>query len=121
MHRTEWRPQPREIKEVKEFLTTTRRKDARGTCRTLLEYANVCGRLAHWEGHRWCQSGGVCARIGVKVKKTNGVTKFKVRCSRFLYTFKVADAKKAEKIRASLPPSTCCGQLGLEFTCNMWD
>ena len=42
---------------------------------------------------------------GVKVKKSNGVTKFKVRCSRFLYTFKVSDAKKAEKIRNSLPPT----------------
>ena len=39
------------------------------------------------------------------MKKSNGVTKFKVRCSRFLYTFKVSDAKKAEKIRNSLPPT----------------
>lgn len=70
--------------------------------------ANNSGRPAHWEGRRSCRAR---AHTGVKVKKTNGVTKFKVRCSRFLYTFKVADAKKAEKIRASLPPSTCLGRL----------
>ena len=43
---------------------------------------------------------------GVKLKKSNGITKFKVRCSRFLYTFRVADPTKAEKIQHSLPPGT---------------
>jgi len=40
----------------------------------------------------------------VKIKKTAGVTKFKVRCSRFLYTLRVQDSDKAEKLRQSLPP-----------------
>lgn len=40
----------------------------------------------------------------VKIKKSNGVTKFKIRCSKFLYTLKVTDSEKADKITLSLPP-----------------
>lgn len=45
-----------------------------------------------------------------RVKKTllakgNVQTKFKVRCSRFLYTLVVDDVEKAEKLKQSLPPS----------------
>jgi large subunit ribosomal protein L38e len=32
------------------------------------------------------------------------VYKFKIRCGRYLYTLKVADAGKAEKVWQSLPP-----------------
>ncbi|KAI8323584.1 60S ribosomal protein L38-like protein [Martensiomyces pterosporus] len=41
---------------------------------------------------------------GVRVKKNGKVVKFKVRCSRYLYTLSVADAQKALKLRQSLPP-----------------
>ena len=40
----------------------------------------------------------------VKIKKTTGITKFKVRCSRYLYTLCVTDADKADKLKQSLPP-----------------
>ena len=41
----------------------------------------------------------------MRVKKAaGGVTKFKVRCSRHLYTLVVADAEKASKLKQSLPP-----------------
>ncbi len=40
----------------------------------------------------------------VKIKKTEGTTKFKIRCSRYLYTLCVGDAEKAEKLTQSLPP-----------------
>lgn len=40
----------------------------------------------------------------VKIKKTKGVVKFKIRCSRYLYTLRVQDAEKAEKLTQSLPP-----------------
>ncbi|EPY26024.1 large subunit ribosomal protein L38e [Strigomonas culicis] len=59
---------PREIKNLKEFLSVCSRKDAR------------------------------C----VKVKKNPSATKFKVRCSRFLYTFVINDKKKADKIERSI-------------------
>lgn len=40
----------------------------------------------------------------VKVKKTKTSTKFKIRCSRYMYTLNIPDAEKAEKLKASLPP-----------------
>ncbi|KAM7341925.1 large ribosomal subunit protein eL38 [Musca domestica] len=40
----------------------------------------------------------------VKIKKNPSNTKFKIRCSRFLYTLVVQDKEKAEKIKQSLPP-----------------
>jgi large subunit ribosomal protein L38e len=61
---------PKEIKEIKDFLLTARRKDAKS----------------------------------VKIKKNADNTKFKVRCSRFLYTLVVKDREKADKLKQSLPP-----------------
>ncbi|KAL6504139.1 60S ribosomal protein L38-1 [Orobanche gracilis] len=40
----------------------------------------------------------------VKIKKSKDVVKFKVRCTKYLYTLCVFDTEKAEKLRASLPP-----------------
>ena len=62
---------PREIKDLKEFLSVCSRRDAR------------------------------C----VKVKKNPSATKFKVRCSKFLYTLVVADKKKADRIQKSIHPN----------------
>lgn len=56
--------------EIKRFLETARRKDARS----------------------------------VKIKKTSGTVKFKIRCSRYLYTLCVPDSEKADKLKQSLPP-----------------
>lgn len=36
--------------------------------------------------------------------KTKDYVKFKVRCSRYLYTLVVTDAEKADKLKQSLPP-----------------
>lgn len=36
------------------------------------------------------------------------MTKFKVRCSRYLYTLCVTDGDKAEKLKQSLPPGEAC-------------
>lgn len=56
--------------EIKDFLLTARRKDARS----------------------------------VRIKKNKHNVKFKVRCSRFLYTLVIRDREKAEKLKQSLPP-----------------
>ena len=40
----------------------------------------------------------------VKIKKPKGVVKFKIRCSRYLYTLRVQDGEKAAKLEQSLPP-----------------
>ncbi|THG02299.1 hypothetical protein TEA_012270 [Camellia sinensis var. sinensis] len=61
---------PKQIHEIKDFLLTARRKDARS----------------------------------VKIKRSKDVVKFKVRCSRYLYTLCVFDSEKADKLKQSLPP-----------------
>ena len=40
----------------------------------------------------------------VKIAKRKNCTKFKIRCSRYLYTLNVEDSEKAEKLSQSLPP-----------------
>ncbi|XP_028068157.1 60S ribosomal protein L38-like [Camellia sinensis] len=61
---------PKQIHEIKDFLLTARRKDARS----------------------------------VKIKRSKEVAKFKVRCSKYLYTLCVFDSEKADKLKQSLPP-----------------
>ena len=46
----------------------------------------------------------------VKIMKTKSYVKFKVRCSRYLYTLVVHDAEKADKLKQSLPPGKCGAQ-----------
>jgi large subunit ribosomal protein L38e len=60
----------KQINEIKDFLLTARRKDARS----------------------------------VKIKRSKDVVKFKVRCSKYLYTLCVFDTDKADKLKQSLPP-----------------
>merc|ERR1711879_941179 len=68
---------PKQINEIKDFLLTARRKDARS----------------------------------VKIKKSGDVTKFKVRCTKYLYTLCVTDSDKADKLKQSLPPGQRAGHL----------
>lgn len=39
-------------------------------------------------------------------KQKNGHLKFKVRCSKYLYTLVVKDSDKADKLQQSMPPGT---------------
>ncbi|KAL6764066.1 ribosomal L38e protein family-domain-containing protein [Haematococcus lacustris] len=68
---------PKQINDIKDFLLTARRKDAKS----------------------------------VKIKKVAGRTKFKVRCSRYLYTLCVTDSDKADKLKQSLPPGLTVQEL----------
>lgn len=47
-----------------------------------------------------------------KAAKAHQVTKFKIRCSRYLYTLVLHDAEKAEKLTQSLPPGLKVEQVG---------
>ncbi|KAL3583210.1 hypothetical protein D5086_014271 [Populus alba] len=40
----------------------------------------------------------------VKIKRSRDAVKFKVRCSKYLYTLCVFDTEKADKLKQSLPP-----------------
>ncbi|KZP07577.1 ribosomal protein L38e [Athelia psychrophila] len=68
---------PKEIKDIKQFIKITQRKDA---------------------------SQARIKKIQPKVAGGKVKTKFKVRCSRYLYTLSLDDPEKAEKLKASLPP-----------------
>ncbi|KAM0749451.1 ribosomal protein L38e [Meredithblackwellia eburnea MCA 4105] len=72
---------PKEITDLKQFLLTCSRKDAKS-----ISIKKTTARKA-----------------GSNALTTK--TKFKVRCSKYLYTIVIADADKAEKLRASLPPA----------------
>ncbi|KAI1328831.1 ribosomal protein L38e [Xylariaceae sp. FL0255] len=41
----------------------------------------------------------------IKKNKKSSQTKFKVRCSKHLYTLVLKDSEKAEKLKQSLPPN----------------
>jgi len=47
----------------------------------------------------------------VTLKKNKNVTKFKIRCSKYLYTLCVSDRQKVDKLRQSLPPALTVKEL----------
>ncbi|KAL5250668.1 hypothetical protein ACHWQZ_G016412 [Mnemiopsis leidyi] len=47
----------------------------------------------------------------VKIIRTKDKVKFKVRCSRYLYTLSVTDPEKADKLKQSLPPGLTVKEL----------
>nr|XP_019004446.1 60S ribosomal protein L38 [Kwoniella mangroviensis CBS 8507]OCF67907.1 60S ribosomal protein L38 [Kwoniella mangroviensis CBS 8507] len=47
---------------------------------------------------------GAALKTKAAKKAPTHVTKFKIRCSRYLYTLVLDDAEKAEKLKQSLPP-----------------
>jgi len=44
-------------------------------------------------------------KVTIVRKADNGATKFKIRCSRYMYTLVVKDKTKAERLAQSLTPS----------------
>ncbi|KAG0185921.1 60S ribosomal protein L38 [Apophysomyces sp. BC1034] len=46
-----------------------------------------------------------------RIKKNADSIKFKVRCSRYLYTLVVKDKQKANKLRQSLPPALVVNEI----------
>jgi len=50
--------------------------------------------------------------IEIIIKTKGGVTKFKLRCPRFLYTTKIDDPVKADKIKSAIPSSIQKVELG---------
>ena len=69
---------PKEIKDLKEFIKIFRREQ---------------------------KSLPMAQKITIKKNKRNGITKFKLRTSKYLFTLKVDDKVKAEKILQSIPPT----------------
>ncbi|CDI80140.1 hypothetical protein, conserved [Eimeria acervulina] len=76
----------REIRDIREFLQTARRKDARKVV--------ILRSIRRPKGQPFAPSSAGSL-----------ITKFKIRCSKHLYTLVVTDKAKAQKIESSLPPS----------------
>ena len=53
----------------------------------------------------------IFSTTAVKIKKNKENVKFKVRCSRYLYTLVIQDREKAEKLKQSLPPGKLVASL----------
>lgn len=82
--------QPKQVTEIKDFLLVARRKDAKCTSKSaFMELMS----LTH-------QMSGCAA---VVIKKNKDSTKFKVRCSKYLYTIVINDKEKANKLKQTLP------------------
>ena len=69
---------PKEIKDLKEFIKIFRSEN---------------------------KSLPVAEKITIKKNKRNGITKFKLRTSKYLLTLKVDDKVKADKILQAIPPT----------------
>ena len=94
--------QPKKIEEIKDFLITARRKDAK--CK-LCSCVCVCVWEREGGGRLERDHTFFSPRTAVKIMKTrDNRVKFKVRCSKYLYTLVVTDKEKADKLKQSLPP-----------------
>ncbi|THU93321.1 putative 60S ribosomal protein L38 [Dendrothele bispora CBS 962.96] len=76
---------PKEISDIKKFLEISKRKDA------------LQARIK---------------KTAAKVPGGKAQTKFKLRCSRYLYTLSLDDNEKADKLKASLPPGLAVVEVG---------
>ena len=57
--------------------------------------------------------------VAVKIKKNEDNVKFKVRCSKYLYTLVIKDREKAEKLKQSLPPGMCCHHCHMHYLAGL--
>ncbi|KAJ1672672.1 60S ribosomal protein L38, partial [Spiromyces aspiralis] len=94
----------KQVTDIKEFLEITRRKDAKSKLlkKALMSASSVLyiGEVVKFTGILTSQH----TRLGIRVKKNGNLTKFKVRCSRFLYTMCIKDGGQAKKLREAFPP-----------------
>ena len=96
---------PSETSDIKQFLEIARRKDAK--CEFLSLNLQVSPRPV-LAGSRLCAlfTDGLSLLTAARIKKSTKTSeiKFKIRCNRFLYTLKLKDSDKADKLKQSLPP-----------------
>ena len=84
---------PKEIKDLKEFIKIFRREN---------------------------KSLPVAEKITIKKNKRNGITKFKLRTSKYLLTMKVDDKVKADKILQAIPPTLKKDTINWAARSDLW-
>nr|ODN87254.1 hypothetical protein L203_03526 [Cryptococcus depauperatus CBS 7841] len=82
---------PQQVRDIKKFLEIARRKDA---------------TLARIKKTAIKPTRTTTVSKSKAAKAPTHVTKFKIRCSKYLYTLVLDDAEKADKLKQSLPPGT---------------
>ena len=70
--------------------------------------------LLYLRGDEKIKNKSIAKSITIKTKKRK--TKFKLRCPRYVYTLKVDDEKKAEKIKTSIPKDMIKNEIGEKKT-----
>ena len=97
---------PSETSDIKQFLEIARRKDAK--CEFLKTFSPrpfLQTTLSHSTPCMLLTNGLLpCAAARIKKSTKTSEIKFKIRCNRFLYTLKLKDSDKADKLKQSLPP-----------------
>ncbi|KAG1740928.1 P-loop containing nucleoside triphosphate hydrolase protein [Suillus lakei] len=113
--KTQYFVMPKEIRDIKQFIEIARRKDASRAFILLLlrQHADFTRtHLARNFTHCLIHPEARIKKIAAKSASGKVQTKFKVRCSRYLYTLSVDDPEKAEKLKQSLPPGLSVVELG---------
>ena len=70
--------------------------------------------LLFLRGDEKIKSKSIAKSITIKTKKRK--TKFKLRCPRYVYTLKIDDEKKADKIKTSIPKEITKYEVGEKKT-----
>ena len=94
--------QPKEIRDIKQFIKITQRKDA-SRASFSFTLPHLCRSLFNNVSFVFIIEARI-KKIASRTPNGNTQTKFKVRCSRYLYTLSIDDPEKAEKLKQSLPP-----------------
>jgi Ribosomal L38e protein family len=123
---------PSEIKDIKQFIEISRRKDAKCT----FPPKPLPPGIAHFPtfSHNFlytfqsppfsavhkCLMSVFCPAARVKKSSKTSDIKFKIRCKRFLYTLVLKDSDKADKLKQSLPPGKPTSTTSCFFSSHLW-
>ena len=102
---------PSETSDIKQFLEIARRADAK--CEfPWFSINHISSAHSPYSPYPDCayflltSFPFFCPAARIKKSTKTSEIKFKIRCKRFLYTLKLKDSDKADKLKQSLPPGT---------------
>lgn len=123
---------PSEIKDIKQFIEISRRKDAKCTFPPkplppsialfpIFSHNLLCTvQSPHFSAVHKCLISVFCPAARVKKSSKTSDIKFKIRCKRFLYTLVLKDSDKADKLKQSLPPGKPTSTTSCSFSSHLW-
>jgi large subunit ribosomal protein L38e len=107
---------PRELKDIKKFLLTARRKDAKSVkikknksnVKFKVCFLHYFSQKSKWE---FCFLMSLLCTLFYISLFAQSIIILQVRCSKYLYTLVIDDVTKAEKLKQSLPPGLTIKEL----------